>query len=67
MRSTAFLWYEYFLRIIVYFIHYFSSQNDSIHKQILTPFSTSLYIRFFIVYTPFDVNCIFCFLLFSLS
>lgn len=67
MRSTAFLWYEHFIRIIVYFVHYFSSHNVSIHKQILTPFSTSLYFRFFIVYTSFDVNCIFCFLLFSLS
>jgi len=56
MRSTAFLWYEYFLRIIVYFIHYLSSQNVSIHKQLLTPFRTSLYFRFFIVYTSFDVN-----------
>ena len=56
MRSTAFLWYKHFLRIIVHFIHCFSSQNVSIHKQILTPFSTSLYFRFFIVYTPFDVN-----------
>lgn len=56
MRSTAFLWRKNFLRIIVYFIHYFSSHHVSIHKQILTPFSTSLYFRFFIVYTPFDVN-----------
>lgn len=67
MRSTAFLWYEHFIRIIVYFVHYFSSHNVSIHKQILTPFSTSLYFRFFIVYTSFDVNYIFCFLLFSLT
>lgn len=56
MRSTDFLWYEHFLRIIVYFIHYFSSHNVSICKQILTQFSTSLYSRFFIVYTSFDVN-----------
>ena len=67
MRSTDFLWYKHFLRIIVYFIHYFSSHNVSICKQILTQFSTSLYFRFFIVYTSFDVNCIFCFLLFSLT
>ena len=67
MRSIAFLWYEHFLHIIVYFVHYFSSHNVSVNKQILTPFSTSLYIRFFIVYTSFDVNCIFRFLLFSLT
>ena len=67
MRSTDFLWCKHFLRIIVYFIHYFSSHNVSICKQILTPFSTSLYFRFFIVYTSFDVNYIFCFLLFSLT
>ena len=67
MRSTAFLWCKHFLRIIVYFIYYFSSHNVSICKQILTPFSTSLYFRFFIVYTSFDVNYIFCFLLFSLT
>ena len=67
MRSTAFLWHEYFHRISVYFIHYFPSHNVSIYKQILTQFSTSLYFRFFIVCALFYFNRILYFLLFSLS
>ena len=66
MRSTAFLRYKHFLRIIVYFIHYFSSQKVPIHKQILTPFSASFYF-FFIVYTSFNrsiESCTFCRFLF---
>ena len=50
MRSAAFLRYKHFLRIIVYFIHYFSSQKVPIHKQILTPFSASFYFLFYRIY-----------------
>ena len=66
MRSTAFLWYKYFLRIIVYFIHYFSSQNVSICKQILTPFSASFYFLFYRIYVIQQIDWILYFLSFSL-